>query len=581
MTADSGAPFRLSQVPRSRAQARYVMYLAVLPSYRRECLRILRADLGESLALIISSAHLDATVRSGVPKDWAKFVPMIRIGGKVFFQFGGWGRALNADVLVVDLNPRSISAWLLLIVRRLGHRRTLVWGHLHPRAGAGSRTARLRRLMRVLASGTISYTYADQTRAERELVGQPVYVAPNSLYRSSTLMPATEELASERCCMIYVGRLEPEKKPTLLLDALAKMRATQPEVKLLLVGTGSQESALRARSVELNIEAQVEFFGWVDDVDELRSLYARAFCSISPGFAGLGLTQSLGFGIPMLVSKNEPHSPEIELVRIGGVTFFESDDPDALAEAMRNAYTDRGSVPMKDLVTQVQEFYSVEAMAKGLYGALTDDVTALPTGANTTFRSQVPQSASRFVRLLLRRIAVHGAVTYGLNFRVGRRAVVGSSHGLVIGNEVSIGPGSIVQVDGTIGDFTVIGMNVQIVGKNDHAIEEVGIPIIYSTWVGDRPAQPEDVITIGRDVWIGASAVILSGLSIGEGAVIAAGSVVTKDVGAYEIVGGNPAVLIRKRFRSINDQIRHAKLLDKLSRMGPSTIRNRSDFGES
>ena len=61
------------------------------------------------------------------------------------------------------------------------------------------------------------------------------------------------------------------------------------------------------------------------------------------------------------------------------------------------------------------------------------------------------------------------------------------------------------------------------------------------------PATKGDVV-IGNDVWIGYRAIILSGVTIGDGAVIAAGAVVTKDVPAYGIVGGNPAKLIKKRF---------------------------------
>ena len=53
---------------------------------------------------------------------------------------------------------------------------------------------------------------------------------------------------------------------------------------------------------------------------------------------------------------------------------------------------------------------------------------------------------------------------------------------------------------------------------------------------------------VGNDVWIGERATILSGLTIGDGAVIGGGSVVTKDVGPYEIWAGNPARFIRKRF---------------------------------
>lgn len=55
-------------------------------------------------------------------------------------------------------------------------------------------------------------------------------------------------------------------------------------------------------------------------------------------------------------------------------------------------------------------------------------------------------------------------------------------------------------------------------------------------------------VTIGNDVWIGANVIILPGVNIGDGACIAAGAVVTKDVEPYQIVGGNPAKLIRYRF---------------------------------
>jgi acetyltransferase-like isoleucine patch superfamily enzyme len=54
--------------------------------------------------------------------------------------------------------------------------------------------------------------------------------------------------------------------------------------------------------------------------------------------------------------------------------------------------------------------------------------------------------------------------------------------------------------------------------------------------------------SIGNDVWIGANCIVMAGVSIGDGAVIAAGSVVVSDVLPYAIVGGNPAKLIKKRF---------------------------------
>jgi len=74
----------------------------------------------------------------------------------------------------------------------------------------------------------------------------------------------------------------------------------------------------------------------------------------------------------------------------------------------------------------------------------------------------------------------------------------------------------------------------------------------------DRPYTKGDVV-IGNDVWIALNAMILSGVTIGNGAVVAAGSVVTRDVPAYAIVGGNPARLIRYRFEP--------HVIDKLQKM--------------
>ncbi|WP_378952058.1 CatB-related O-acetyltransferase [Mesorhizobium sp. ANAO-SY3R2] len=70
----------------------------------------------------------------------------------------------------------------------------------------------------------------------------------------------------------------------------------------------------------------------------------------------------------------------------------------------------------------------------------------------------------------------------------------------------------------------------------------------FKTQAIDEYLQTNGPIVVGNDVWIGARAIIMSGVTIGDGAVVAAGSIVTKDVAAYTIVGGNPAKFIRRRF---------------------------------
>lgn len=169
----------------------------------------------------------------------------------------------------------------------------------------------------------------------------------------------------------------------------------------------------------------------------------------------------------------------------------------------------------------------------------------------------------RFVRAVLRRLAVHENVQVGHGFRAGRGVVVSAPHSLVIGDYVSIGPRSTVQVDGSIGDFALIGMGVQIAGRDDHAIDEVGVPYVLSTWSGNRPPTSRDAVFIGRDVWIGGGATVLSGVSIGEGALVGAASVVTRDVPEFAIVAGNPARVVGYRFDE-SARKRHTEGLDAL-----------------
>lgn len=107
---------------------------------------------------------------------------------------------------------------------------------------------------------------------------------------------------------------------------------------------------------------------------------------------------------------------------------------------------------------------------------------------------------------------------------------------IFVGKNVFINSGCRFQDQGgiTIGDGVLIGHNVVLATLN-HDID----PRKRSTM---HPAP----IVIGKNVWIGANATVVPGVSIGDGAVIAAGAVVTKDVPANVIIGGVPAKIIKK-----------------------------------
>jgi acetyltransferase-like isoleucine patch superfamily enzyme len=145
------------------------------------------------------------------------------------------------------------------------------------------------------------------------------------------------------------------------------------------------------------------------------------------------------------------------------------------------------------------------------------------------------------------------------HIRVGGHTLVAGellvfSHGgdISIGEWCYIGEGARVWSSGSIhiGDRVLISHNVNIFDSLTHplnarqrhaqfkAIVQTGHP--HSIDLGERP------VIVGNDVWIGANACVLRGVTIGEGAIVGAGAVVTHDIPPFTTVAGNPAHVIRE-----------------------------------
>ena len=120
-----------------------------------------------------------------------------------------------------------------------------------------------------------------------------------------------------------------------------------------------------------------------------------------------------------------------------------------------------------------------------------------------------------------------------------------------------VGVNSIVQ-NARIGSFCSIANDV-FIGLGSHPTNYFSTsPLFYkATNTFQIKFIEEDIkfseyiaIEIGNDVWLGARAIVMDGIKIGDGAIVAAGAVVTKDIPPYAIVGGVPAKIIRYRFKS-------------------------------
>lgn len=167
--------------------------------------------------------------------------------------------------------------------------------------------------------------------------------------------------------------------------------------------------------------------------------------------------------------------------------------------------------------------------------------------------------------------------TIGRNVTIEPTVKIIGEH-VTVGNDVYIGPEALFMCTRApiiIGDGVQFGPRVTII-TGDHRIDIVGKTIIQ---VKDDEKLPENdrPVTICGDNWIGANATILKGVTVNEGAVIAAGAVVTRDVPAYAIVGGVPARVIKYRFTQ--EQIkRHKEIIRNENDGDPVNNSHRPDI---
>lgn len=351
----------------ARAEQTVVFVQTVVPDYRTRFYEDLAQEVG-TYTLMAGAA------------DWATdiahvdTVPSVRVrnryfaGRRLLWQSGVLRAAASADVVIASLNPRILSSWVVVLVRRLRRKPTLLWGHAWPRRG---RSDLARDAFRRLASTLIVYTETEARELREHRPATDVVAAPNGLYRRAEIGPIPTESATD---VVFVGRLNPSKKPVLLVDAfVAAAPRLAADVRLVFVGDGPQRDLLEQRANDAELGDRVVFTGHISDVEELRAVYGQSIVSVSPGYVGLSLIQSLGYGIPMLIARDEPHSPEIEaLVEGENGALFESDSPDALAVAIvriageRDVWLGRRAM----IAELVRTTYTVEHMVAGFAEAL-------------------------------------------------------------------------------------------------------------------------------------------------------------------------------------------------------------------
>jgi len=171
----------------------------------------------------------------------------------------------------------------------------------------------------------------------------------------------------------------------------------------------------------------------------------------------------------------------------------------------------------------------------------------------------------RRLRFFFLRSIVYRHYEIGPGFYCGLGIKIWAKSRLKIGKNFYMGKGSIIEADAEIGDNVIWGNNVALVGKYDHHYQQIGLTIRQASAIRDNDYEWKGLsllTVIENDVWVGYGSILMSGVTICEGSIVAAGSVVTKNVEPYSIYAGVPAKKIANRFDNEQDLKLHLELVN-------------------
>lgn len=145
-------------------------------------------------------------------------------------------------------------------------------------------------------------------------------------------------------------------------------------------------------------------------------------------------------------------------------------------------------------------------------------------------------------------------VIFGEDVHVQWSTHIWSPHKLVrLGNHVGIGGHSVISADVIIGNHVLIAGSASLLSRDAHT----SLPGVT---MFDSPRGDRFQVVIQDDVWIGHGAIILSGVTVGRGSIIGAGSIITKDVPPYSIIVPQRSEVIRRRFTDSEIEVHEASL---------------------
>ncbi|MGJ8683040.1 MAG: glycosyltransferase [Nonlabens sp.] len=343
-----------------------VLIQTVVPSYRIKVFEQVKNLVTNGFEVYCGNSFFDPTIKTSIDfKRDGLLKNYYLLGRRFLWQTGHWNEVFKDNVLVLSLNPRVLSHWVILLLRSLLRKRTVLWGHAWPRSGKNSKSDRLRHVMRLLANEIIVYTEQQKLELKEKMPHKKITSAPNAVLFKDEM---SSDTATEVNDIIYVGRLIADKKPLLLYEGFKKAIKELPEAtKLIIIGDGPERAKLLELCKRDELQDRVLLPGKVTSDELLKEYYKHTLVSASPGYVGLSITQSLGYGVPMIIARDENHSPELEAAKDGfNAVFFESNDTIDLKNQLVKliAEKEKWLENRESIVQDCKNSYSIEIMAQ-------------------------------------------------------------------------------------------------------------------------------------------------------------------------------------------------------------------------
>lgn len=262
-----------------------------------------------------------------------------------------------ADVVVLSWNTRYVQLALALAEARARRRPLVLWGHGYSKHFSYWKH-QTRNWFGRAAHACVTYSEGTRVRLGQEgLDATKIFCAPNALdgaplqeHRQYWVEHQLElrELQARLGLepgrvLLFVSRLEPDKRVDLLLEAFRLLVPRVPGVQLVVVGGGTDLDELQQRANRLGIADRSRFLGPIYDERTLSAVFASANVFVYPVAVGLSILHALNYGLPVITSDNpDCHNPEFDVLNPGtNSLLYRHGDVADLAEQIERVVCDR------------------------------------------------------------------------------------------------------------------------------------------------------------------------------------------------------------------------------------------------